>query len=90
MRIVQDVKGFAHVTGGGIGGNLKRILPEGVTARVHAGAWPELPSVRVFPLDRFPFLIPYVVRERELVVLALAHGKRRPGYWRVRVGEGES
>ncbi len=28
-------KGFAHVTGGGVEGNLKRILPAGVDARVH-------------------------------------------------------
>jgi phosphoribosylformylglycinamidine cyclo-ligase len=38
-----DVKGFAHITGGGIGGNLKRILPAGVDARVRADAWPEPP-----------------------------------------------
>jgi len=38
-----DVKGFAHVTGGGIGGNLKRILPPGVTANVRPAAWPEPP-----------------------------------------------
>lgn len=52
-------------------------------------AWPGLPSVRVFPLDRFPFLLPYVVRGAEIVVLAVAHGRRRPGYWRDRAGEGE-
>lgn len=34
-------KGFAHVTGGGIGGNLKRILPKNVSARVDASAWDE-------------------------------------------------
>jgi len=38
-----DVRGFAHITGGGIGGNLKRILPGTVDARVHAGAWTEPP-----------------------------------------------
>jgi phosphoribosylformylglycinamidine cyclo-ligase len=36
-----DAKGFAHITGGGIGGNLKRILPPGVDARIRPGAWPE-------------------------------------------------
>jgi hypothetical protein len=46
--------------------------------------WPGLPSVRVFPLDRFPYLIPFVARELEVVVLAVAHAKRRPGYWRAR------
>jgi phosphoribosylformylglycinamidine cyclo-ligase len=32
-------RGFAHVTGGGLGGNLKRILPKNVDAVVHAGSW---------------------------------------------------
>jgi phosphoribosylformylglycinamidine cyclo-ligase len=34
------VHALAHVTGGGIAGNLVRALPEGCRARVHAGAWP--------------------------------------------------
>ena len=36
-----DAKGFAHITGGGIGGNLKRILPPNVDARLREGAWQE-------------------------------------------------
>ncbi|MCG8419016.1 MAG: type II toxin-antitoxin system RelE/ParE family toxin [Proteobacteria bacterium] len=49
--------------------------------------WPNLPEVRVFVMSRFPFLIPYFVDERQLIVLAIAHGKRRPGYWQYRVHE---
>ena len=33
------MKGAAHITGGGIPGNLKRILPEGTAARVDCSAW---------------------------------------------------
>ncbi len=33
------VKGMAHITGGGITGNLPRILPEGCTARIRLGSW---------------------------------------------------
>jgi phosphoribosylformylglycinamidine cyclo-ligase len=33
------VKGMAHITGGGIPGNLARILPEGTSARIHADSW---------------------------------------------------
>ncbi|MDW7997749.1 MAG: phosphoribosylformylglycinamidine cyclo-ligase [Bacteroidota bacterium] len=59
------VKGIAHVTGGGILGNLQRILPRGVTAEIawdawqvpplfryiqHAGAIPEEEMRRVFNL----------------------------------------
>jgi len=34
-----DVKGMAHITGGGITENLNRVLPKAVDARVHRGAW---------------------------------------------------
>lgn len=34
------VKGIAHITGGGIAGNLSRILPPGAAARVDSSTWP--------------------------------------------------
>src|SRR5574341_1358853 len=34
------LRGAAHVTGGGIAGNLVRILPEGRRARLDPGSWP--------------------------------------------------
>ena len=39
-----EVRALAHVTGGGIAGNLERVLPRGVRALVFANAWerPEL------------------------------------------------
>ncbi len=36
----MEVKGLAHITGGGLTGNLPRILPEGCQARIHRGSWP--------------------------------------------------
>lgn len=33
------IHGVAHITGGGIAGNLVRALPDGVGARIDAGAW---------------------------------------------------
>lgn len=41
-------------------------------------------NVRKFLLARFPYSIHYVLREDEIRVLAVAHGSRRPGYWRHR------
>ena len=38
------IKGAAHITGGGIPGNLPRVLPEGVGAVVREGSWP-VPAV---------------------------------------------
>jgi phosphoribosylformylglycinamidine cyclo-ligase len=37
------VKGMAHITGGGITGNLPRILPTGCAARLRLGSWPMPP-----------------------------------------------
>ena len=39
LREDADVKALAHVTGGGIAGNLARVLPDGVGARVDPAAW---------------------------------------------------
>ncbi len=38
-----EVKGLAHITGGGLYDNLPRILPEGCGAAVQKGSWPVLP-----------------------------------------------
>ncbi|MGD0884858.1 MAG: phosphoribosylformylglycinamidine cyclo-ligase [Thermodesulfovibrionales bacterium] len=41
------VKGMAHITGGGIPGNLPRILPDNVGAVIKEGSWPCPPVLRV-------------------------------------------
>ena len=38
-----DVRALAHVTGGGIVGNLSRVLPEGLEAEIHWGSWERPP-----------------------------------------------
>ena len=37
--LLPIIKGMAHVTGGGLVGNVPRILPQGVTAQFHSRAW---------------------------------------------------
>ena len=39
LRAAADVKALAHVTGGGLLGNLQRVLPDGVRAHVDWEAW---------------------------------------------------
>jgi len=39
---------------------------------------------RRFPLRRFPYLVIYREKPLSIEVLAVAHGRRRPGYWRTR------
>jgi len=40
-----------------------------------------LHATRRILLERFPFSIHYRVNENDIVVVAVAHQKRRPGYW---------
>ena len=47
---------MAHITGGGIPGNLPRVLPRGVRAEIDLGSWPVPPIfsylARIGELDR--------------------------------------
>ncbi len=40
-KVKRVVKAMAHITGGGLGGNLPRVLPEGLTVRVKRSSWEE-------------------------------------------------
>ena len=42
-RCAADVKAIAHITGGGVPGNLPRVLPEDVSVELDWGAWPVPP-----------------------------------------------
>jgi len=37
--LLPSIKGMAHITGGGLVGNVPRILPQGVAAQFHSQAW---------------------------------------------------
>ncbi len=51
----------------------------------HPHAWTEIePGVRRAVLRSFPFALIYVVTRDEALILAVAHHRRRPGYWRGR------
>jgi phosphoribosylformylglycinamidine cyclo-ligase len=58
LRARADVRALAHVTGGGIAGNLARVLPDGVGAVVEPSSW-ERPPV-------FAWLADHGVAEHEL------------------------
>lgn len=42
-------------------------------------------GTRKLALQRFPFNIFYLPSESEIVIVAVAHQKRRPGYWSSRI-----
>jgi phosphoribosylformylglycinamidine cyclo-ligase len=46
LRAGTDVRGLAHVTGGGIEGNLARVLPSGLHPRIDWDAWERPPVFR--------------------------------------------
>lgn len=49
-------------------------------------AWPTIGErTRQHRLNRFPYGVVYRVREDEIVILAVAHLHRGPGYWRSRL-----
>ena len=47
--------------------------------------WASIPVVRSLRVSSFPYRLVYLVLPGELVIVALAHDKRAPGYWRDRV-----
>jgi plasmid stabilization system protein ParE len=43
------------------------------------------PDIRSAKVERFPYRVVYVVLGHDVDILAVAHAKRRPSYWRRRV-----
>ena len=43
--------------------------------------WPGRDDVRRRVLRRNPFAIVYLIDDGAIVIVAVAHHKRRPGYW---------
>ena len=72
----------------GLGEELLDELARGLsTICASPTTWPVVrrsAGLRRFVLARFPYTIIYACTEDELRVYALAHQKRRPGYWRKR------
>jgi len=87
------IKGMAHITGGGITGNLPRILPKGCVARIRLGTWP-VPGIftllqRLGPVTRdemfttfnmgIGFVLIVAKRNADAVLSALKR-RREPAY----------
>ena len=45
-------------------------------------------DVRCFRTRRFPYALLYVIEEDYLLIVAIMHGSRRPGYWQHRIKPG--
>jgi plasmid stabilization system protein ParE len=52
-----------------------------------ASTCPSGRDVRRYVVSQFPYSVFYEVRDEEILVLAVAHQRRRPGHWVGRVDE---
>ncbi len=52
----RRIKALVHITGGGFQGNIPRVLPPGIGARIDTASWPPLPIFRIIaeggPVER--------------------------------------
>lgn len=76
----------------GVGGRFAESVRAAVDAAVEDPeawarwqGWDAEPVVRSKGVAGFPYRVVYYVEDRLLVIVAVAHAKRRPGYWRDRV-----
>ena len=54
-----------------------------------AALWPGIDAslgVRRYVLHVYPYSIAYLVRDDAILILAVAHQRRTPGYWMKRLG----
>ena len=47
LKMMDGVNGFSHITGGGMVGNTKRILPDGLALDIHWDAWERPPVYKM-------------------------------------------
>ena len=77
----------------GLGGELRsevnRVIGE-ICKNPFLGAPYQRTKARHFPIQRFPFVIYYMELTEAIWIIAIAHGKRRPGYWKKRLSRGTS
>ncbi|MGI8907989.1 MAG: phosphoribosylformylglycinamidine cyclo-ligase [Candidatus Sumerlaeaceae bacterium] len=86
-----DIRGLAHITGGGIPGNLNRVLPGDLDARVEWGSWPVHPIFRLIeqrgPVSRAEMLKTF---NMGLGMMAVAPARQRSAIERAAAAAGET
>ena len=87
-----DAIRYYHGVRAGLGDDLARTARVALQEILDApDAWPRTPGWDEEPLLRgrkvgvYPYRVVYYVRQGEVVGIAYAHEKRRPGYWQHRV-----
>ncbi|MBI2431404.1 MAG: type II toxin-antitoxin system RelE/ParE family toxin [Candidatus Hydrogenedentes bacterium] len=72
----------------GLGGEFAEEVQAGVeNLRDNPKLYPEfLQGARRKLLSRFPYGLVYVLQDKVIIIVAVAHTSRRPGYWVNRIG----
>jgi plasmid stabilization system protein ParE len=53
---------------------------------IRPDSWPDLgDGIRKRPLRRFPYSVLYKINDKEIVIVAVMHQRRRPLYWMERL-----
>ena len=55
-----------------------------IQTQPHIGTFDPETRTRRVPVRRFPYQVVYHVSDKEIAIVAVAHTKRRPGYWKDR------
>ncbi len=87
---LEDAILFYELEQPGLGRRFKTEARQAVKRiRRYPHAWPiERDDMRKCFVHKFPYTIFYSVQEHTIVILAIAHQHRKPGYWIDRLGEG--
>lgn len=56
-----------------------------IEAQPSIGTFDSETRTRRVLVDRFPYQVVYYVSDQEIVIVAIAHSKRRPCYWKDRI-----
>ena len=87
---LEDAAAYYESKVVGLGGDFRAEVERACALIVEfpgAGGRFRMTNFRHLVLRRFPYAIYYQEREGFIWVAAVAHGKRRPGYWRKRQSE---
>lgn len=76
----------------GVGARFETAVREAIDASVDSPeswavwpGWEREPTVRSKGVSGFPYRVVFFLAGEKLAIVAIAHAKRRPGYWRDRV-----
>ena len=85
---LDEAMAFYEASEPGLGLDLQDKV-EGAISKIRQNpeTWPRHKSTefRKYLLDRFPYTVFYLDQPAHIWIIAIAHARRKPNYWRVRV-----